>query len=85
MKPKDTAATNGTVKIDKNVPAPPRINAHSKYPWAAMEVGDSFFTTASQSGMSSLIAQQGSKRGWKFTMRGLTENGIKGYRVWRTE
>ena len=47
MKPKDTAATNGLVKIDKNIPAPPP--SHSKYPWDAMELGDSFFTTASQS------------------------------------
>ena len=83
MKPKDTAATNGLVKIDKNVPAPPP--SHSKYPWDAMEVGDSFFTTAAQGGMSSLIARQGSKRGWKFTTRQVTENGVKGCRVWRTE
>lgn len=67
------------IKIDKGIPAPDRSRA--KYPLAAMELGDSFFVpgkTAALVGAS--FARHAPK---KFAARGVTENGVKGVRVWR--
>ena len=74
--------------IDKNVPAPAVANlgAPAKYPWRAMDVGDSFFVpekTASY--MTSAALNAGRTLGRKYTVRTVTENGVKGARVWRVE
>lgn len=72
-----------TIKIDKGVPIPNGSGGYSVYPWAEMEVGDSFF--APVPGLSGSIAGAARKYGWKFRTQTTVENGIKGVRVWRKE
>ncbi len=63
--------------IEKGIPAP---SARGKYPFAQMEVGDSFFvpdkTTATFGGV---LSHARKRTGFGFVMR--SENG--GLRVWR--
>lgn len=72
------------IKIDKNVPMPPKPASRHIYPWDAMEVGDSFFAPDPK---GELVRAQsypeGKKRGVKFASRTVTENGVKGVRIWR--
>lgn len=65
-------------KIDKGIPLD---KERRKYPLPAMEVGDSFFVAggSSQTIGGSFAAQ----RPKKFAVRTVTENGVKGVRVWR--
>jgi hypothetical protein len=84
-----TIATNGAaayapIKVDKGIPIPePAQGQRSRYPWAELKVGDSFFapksTTASAASFRSGIAKHAKQRGMKFTAR-LVEGGV---RVWR--
>lgn len=72
------------IKIEKGVPipAPSRREYVSKYPWRRLEVGDSFF--AADKLISSMgIDNMRKKSGFNFTARTVTENGVKGVRVWR--
>ena len=74
--------------IDKNVPAPAVVSlgAPAKYPWRAMDVGDSFFVPGNKaSAMTSAAAMTARRLGCKYTTRTVTENGVKGVRVWRVE
>ena len=67
------------IKIDKNVPMP----SAGKYPFGDMDVGDSFFVagkTAAQMGGTMHF-----RKPKKFTTRTVTENGVKGIRIWRVE
>ena len=57
-----------------------------KYPWAALEVGDSFFVPIVDlpRGVASLNAPRPRlKNGFKIARRTVTEKGVKGVRVWR--
>ena len=65
------------MKIDKNIPLPPH---KSKYPFRSMEVGDSFFSTASRSSIGSSASKL---KGIKFSTRTVNEDGVRGTRVWR--
>lgn len=79
--------------LEKNVPIPAALRAgrKSKYPWASMEVGDSFFVPGGkESTMSSarLVAQR-RHEGCKFEVREVQEldedgGAVTGLRVWRT-
>ena len=71
-----------TIKIDQNVPLPQKNTFGAlKYPFRKMEIGDSFFIpNRSSTGISTDIYKPK-----KFTMRAVTENGVKGVRVWRIE
>lgn len=80
------------IKIEKGIALPARGRAiPAKYPWAEMAPGDSFFvpnfTVAPKSitGKTAMSVHAGKKihPGSKWTMRTVTENGIKGVRVWR--
>jgi hypothetical protein len=72
---------NGMLKIDKNVPKPPVSRGNRKYPFSQMEIGDSIFIAGKRSsGVPSLFPRHGAK---KFSVRTVTENGVKGVRVWR--
>jgi hypothetical protein len=42
-------------KVEKNIPIPPHTVPWSKFPFAYMEVGDSFFVTKEQEKKSSLL------------------------------
>lgn len=77
-------------KIDKNVKMPPKGQKPSKYPFQQMEVGDSFFvpnpkdkkrspiTSATHSANKKLAPK-------RFTSRTVTESGVMGMRIWRTQ
>ena len=67
-----------TFRIDQNVPIPAR-KTDRKYPFATMEIGESFFLA----GKSDI--QYHSYKPRKFVKRVVTENGVKGVRVWRIE
>jgi hypothetical protein len=73
-----------TFEIDKNVPLPPNAGkpGGGKYPWASMEIGDSFFAPGK---VGARVATAGKRGGGqsKFTIRTVTENGVRGVRVWR--
>lgn len=80
------------IQIDKGVPMPARANEQQGYPFAAMEVGDSFFVGAPvEAGAVKLAryvgvaAMREKKRlGFSFAVRRVVEGGVAGARVWRT-
>ena len=65
--------------IDKNIPIPKR---RTKWPFADMEVGDSFFAPGFASDEFSGRTKHYAPK--KFTVRTVIENGVRGVRVWRT-
>ena len=72
------------IKIDKGLPVVPNgAGAPSKYPTKFLEIGDSFFAAgAKQPSIASALFHYKPK---KFVTRSVTENGVCGVRVWRTE
>lgn len=67
--------------VEKGVPRPKLKGRNSKYPWADMEVGDSFAAPKKLSiSLVNSAAQQSRKRGWKFSVRTMDEQTC---RVWR--
>ena len=75
-------------KVEKGVPIPvARRGTEKKYPFSDLEIGDSFFVSGKLvvtfSGQVSTAAKR--MPGRRFTARTVTENGIKGVRVWRTK
>jgi hypothetical protein len=82
-------------KIDSNVPLPTRVRRSSslekQYPFKDLDPGQSFFVPKSEAKPTSL--QSGISRmnkrtpadGMKFTIRPVTENGVEGSRIWRTD
>ena len=74
------------IKIDKGKPiaAHPKKAKVSKYPWPDMEVGDSFFLPGMNvAAFSGSAHTAGRRTGKKFSLRTLTEDGVKGVRCWR--
>jgi hypothetical protein len=72
------------IKIEKNIPLPPKETRQTKYPYARMEVGDSFFvaqTQASKDSVYSSIQWAQRKLRFKFIVR--ADNDNAGVRVWR--
>jgi len=71
------------IKIEKNVPMPPRMGPgiKAKYPWKELEVGDSFFVNGGTktTTISRLACHHAALTGRKFAVR--TEG--EGARVWR--
>ena len=66
------------IEIDKDVPMP------SPYPYRKLEVGDSFFVAdKTTNGMAGAANERLTPK--RFTARTVTEGGVKGVRVWRTE
>ena len=68
-------------KIDKNIPLPKRI---AKYPFADMDVGDSFFAKDKSCGTlyaASIKFRRDNKLDWKFTIQ---PEGT-GARIWRVK
>lgn len=69
-------------EIAKNVPIPPKaLGRKKKYPWAGMDVGDSFWSDKVVLSMVSAAASYGNRHKMKFVCR--AENS--GTRVWRTK
>lgn len=73
-----------TITIEKGVPAPqkgPTGTFAGKYPWLAMEVGDSFFAAGKDStGLRSAARHIKHTHGFEFTAK----NEPGGARIWRT-
>lgn len=80
------------IKVDKCVPVPAALSAKGKFPWLQMSVGDSFF--APNYVQAKHMRKNGEKTltmafprtkvpGSKWVTRTVTENGIRGVRVWR--
>lgn len=70
--------------IEKNIPIPAAYDRVHKWPFANMEVGDSFlvdFSEATRRKLCTASSYYGKRRGKKFSIRKL-DNGI---RVWRVE
>jgi hypothetical protein len=72
-------------KIDKGVPIPEPIKGTKQRssPMYLLEVGDSFFSV--RKGAATCLSHYAAKLGWKFVSRTVTENGVKGTRIWRTK
>lgn len=71
-------------EIQKGVPIPPRKRKNgvdSKYPFAAMDVGDSFFVPGRKPEAFRVSAQR--FRPARFRPLASVEDGITGVRVWR--
>ena len=70
------------IKIDKNVPLPKRSGAR-KYPWASMQVGDSFFISLLSMPTRNSLYACAKWAGIKISVNSVTEDGVRGVRVWR--
>lgn len=68
------------VQIEKGIPIPGR-GGSSKYPWADLQVGDSFLLSSDNAPSASSLSTGAKKAGIKIKVREV-ENGV---RVWRTE
>lgn len=66
------------VKLEKNVPIPPRRGREAKYPWRQMKVGDSFVAPAAIRGCFYASAK---RFGYKIRVAVEGKNNV---RVWRT-
>ena len=75
------------IEVDTGIPLPWNgERPNTVYPWARLTPGDSFFVPGKTADCLNGPRQyQQRKRGWKITMKGVTENGIKGVRVWRAK
>lgn len=77
-----------SVQIDKDIPLPPSRSRLDGSTWALFKVGDSsFFPGGDQRELSSRAGSYGRQchPQRKFATRSVTENGVKGIRVWRIE
>ena len=79
------------ITVDHGVPIPPKHNGPrkgrgSKYPFASMKPGDSFFLPGTKETVrTSVIAcGLGHSPKAKFASRAVTENKVRGFRIWRT-
>lgn len=70
-------------KIDTNVPAPEDRRGYTRYPFPQMEVGHSFFAPISTARLKNASFSWGKKNSRTFSVRTVTEGGVKGCRVWR--
>lgn len=74
------------IKIEKGLPVPTKRSGPTKYPFADMTTGDSFFVAgANSSALWGSIWSYKNRHGGNFTARTVTENGVKGVRVWRVK
>lgn len=74
------------ITIDKGLPVPKRYKSGRPYmyPYEQMEIGDSFFVAKNRNGGGALVNHAKKVTGHTFTLRTVTENGVKGVRIWRT-
>lgn len=68
-------------KIEKNVPLPTGPHGNTKYPFASMQVGDSFFADGLPN--SARVAAYSAARRHGITL--VTKREGTGYRIWRTK
>lgn len=83
-------------KIDVNIPLPTTRGrpAEFSFPFANMQVGDSFFVPAGAEGLEKIRSRLSSSivrfrarvaRTAKFSTRVVVEDGVNGVRVWRVQ
>ena len=73
-------------KIESGIEIPARVSRAPKYPFAQMANGDSIFAPGISKNALYGSARHHSKRnGGKFVVRAVTEDGVAGARVWRSE
>jgi hypothetical protein len=73
--------TQNAITIDKGIPMPPRRHGgrHIRYPFAEMEVGDSFFHAGSASSVEAAASSYARHSGKRFSARYVAG----GVRIWR--
>lgn len=76
---------NGEIKIEKGIPVPETRGVLAKYPFSSMEVGDSFFVAASDTGDLSHVRSAASWNAKRHEMKFCTRTVDGGVRVWRLE
>jgi len=71
--------------VESHIPMPVvKLGRPTKYPFGAMEVGDSFFLSGASYDLVAPAARMfGTRHGRKYRVRTVTENGSRGVRVWR--
>ena len=76
-----------TIEIESNVPIPESTSGRRlKYPFESLEVGDSFFVEGKEPAQVSGSKKHFSaKLGHRYICRTVTEDGVKGVRLWRVE
>lgn len=72
------------IKVEKGVPLP-SSHGGPLYPWADLDVGDSFFVAGKSSSSINTSLTWANRKApvQRFVSRTVTENGVKGVRVWR--
>jgi hypothetical protein len=86
---KASALAAKQIEIERGISVPPpgRLDRVSKYPFADMQVDDSFFVPEGKAAniQACLFRFKNSPHGAgkKFTVRSLTESNVEGVRVWR--
>lgn len=76
------------IKIDKGVPLPEPSKRGPKhvYPWEKLQVGDSFFVPGKKTNtFGGQLTRFKKSAGIKCVIRTVTENNVKGVRIWRIE
>ena len=75
---------NGEIKIDKGVPLPAKIHHRDGIipTLRVLEINDSFFMRQ-RNGLQTYLYKASGMAGIRISTRTVTENGIKGVRVWR--
>jgi hypothetical protein len=86
MTGKNTGSRDQFYVLDRSVPIP--MNAgrgNKKYPWADMQIGDSFFVPAGiLNTLRTRAAEAGRKHNMKFVARSWEhDGGVEGVRIWR--
>ncbi len=73
--------------IEEGIDIPMVTRRKSKYPWANMEIGHTFFVpdASKKQTITSSAYRFGKQHGMKFTVREVNEEGVAGIRVWRVE
>ena len=74
------------MKVDNSIPIPKIRQGNKKYPWDEVKKkGDSFFVPLDGDKINNLHNSLNScaRAHFKATVRRVTENGIRGIRVWR--
>lgn len=72
------------MKIEKNVPMPQSRNV-LVYPYAEMEVGDSFVVKGDSKHLLATVCNRNGKYAKKLGMRFTAKRVVNGVRVWRVE
>jgi hypothetical protein len=73
-------------EVEHGVPMPSAGVRPAIYPFAKMEIGDSFFIPKKTSAdISSSGVYWAKKLGHKYSARSVIENGIPGTRIWRVK